>query len=101
MTYVQQYTLATDPTFLQQVQVAMVIAARDVQGEDINGLSEDHYKKRQQLARSIILSPTSYLDRFGWLVAANPGILTDNSDGAVQFTVNTVFDDAAGVDALD
>lgn len=101
MSLVQQYSVATDETFRQRVQVAMVIAARDIQGEAIGAVSVAHYQKRQQLARSIILGPLGYVERFAWLCAANPGLIGTPTDSDIQFTVNTVWDDAAGVDATD
>lgn len=97
MAYVDQYALAVDATFLHKVQVAVTIAAKDVQGEPIGSRTATHQAKRQQLARGIILSPTQYTERFGWLVAANPVITGASADGDIQFTVNSVFDDVAGV----
>lgn len=98
--YVDQYALAVDAVFRQKVQVAVTIAARDVQGEPIGSRTATHQAKRQQLARSIILSPTQYTERFAWMVAANPSV-NPAVDSDIQFTVNSVFDDVAGVDDTD
>jgi hypothetical protein len=101
MALLDQYNLAQGAEFRSRVAMAMVVAAKDVQGEAQGALSVDHYRKRQSLARSVILGPAQYVDRFVWLCATNTGLLGTPSDGDIQFTVNSMWDDAAGVDGND
>jgi hypothetical protein len=101
MALLDQYNLAQGAEFRNRVAMALVIAAKDVQGEAIGSMSEDKYRKRQQLARSVILGPQQYVDRFVWLCATNTALVGTPSDNDIQFTVNSMWDDAAGVDATD
>jgi hypothetical protein len=101
MALLDQYALTQGQEFRNRVTMALVIAAKDVQGEAPGEMSATRYSKRQALARSVILGPTQYVDRFVWLAATNVGLLGTPSDNDIQFTVNSLWDDAAGVDAND
>lgn len=101
MAYVDQYALGEDATFQHRVQVALLVAAKDVQGEAQGTYTVSQHAKRQQLARSVLFDPVQYVVRFARLVATNPVITASSVDGDLQFTLNTLWDDMAGVDASD
>lgn len=96
--------------------MAMISAAVDIQGEALGSTSPVKYEKRQVLARKVITSagegvPGEDLKRMFVFACAN-NTLTDTwvaseyeedavPDGDVQFTVNSVWDDCAGVTGTD
>ena len=102
MAFADQAALAVNSAFRDKVRVAAVIAALQVQGEDASTYSEQQYQKRQKLAGRVLANGgTGTLEQFAWAVAANAAIDSSSSDGDIQFTVNSVWDDLAGVDAGD
>lgn len=102
--------------FRQRVRMAAVSAAVDVQGEALGGMSPAKYEKRQVLASKVITTagegtPDEDLKRMFTFACAN-NTLTDTwagneyeegaiPDGDIQFTVNSVWDDCAGVTGND
>lgn len=101
MSFTDQATLAADTSFQLKVRVAVVTAAKDVMGEDKGSMSDTVFGKRQQFAFQVINSSLGYLDRFVWAVVANPVITNASSDSDIQFTVNSLWDDLAGVTSTD
>lgn len=99
MAFTDQLALASDQTFRDRVTVAMVTAALNVQGEAETPDHDSFYTKRSALAVGALTSPTLYADRFVWACVVNPAITADATDGDIQFTVNSVFSDLAGVRA--
>jgi hypothetical protein len=91
------YSLSTNATFRARVRSAIAIAAKDVFGETSSGIpSKD--QKRRDLAFGVLNSVDSYVERFATLVAVNPSVTSSASDGDIQFTVNSLWDDVAGYD---
>ena len=101
MAYIDQYTLSQDVTFQHRVLVAIATAAVQVQGEALGAFSVQHYQKRQALARRVISNLTAVVNQFAVLVCQNAAITTLSLDSDIQFTVNSLWDDIAGVDAGD
>jgi hypothetical protein len=97
MAYTDQLALLSDQTFRDRITMAMVTAALNVQGEAETADSPTFYAKRSALAVGALTSPSMFADRFVWAVAANPAINADSSDSDIQYTVNSVFSDLAGV----
>lgn len=92
-----QAALAVDTAFQGKIRICMVVAAKDIMGEAKGEMSDTKYGKRQQLAYEIASSGgNKYLDAFCWGAASNGGMDAE-IDGDVQFTVNSMFDDIAGV----
>lgn len=89
--------LAKNEVFRGRVQVAMSTAAKDIVGEVITSGDEEKHRKRHLLGHAILLSPNNYLDAFVKAVVTNQVITEASLDGDIQFTVNSVFDDLAGV----
>jgi hypothetical protein len=101
MAYIDQYALGEDATFQHRVQVGVLTAAVQVQGEAKDGMSDTAYVKRQNLARRVISGTDQYTRAFARMVATNSAITTGSSDSDIQFTVNSMWSDVAGVDLND
>lgn len=99
MAYTDQASLADDPTFRSTVRVALATAAIQVMGEDKASYSDAQYGKRQALAYEVLRAASSgvYLEMFVWAVVQNAAITGASTDQDIQFTVNSVWDDLAGV----
>ncbi|MGW0805953.1 hypothetical protein [Nonomuraea sp. NPDC002799] len=106
MAFADQVALAGDPVFRSKVRMATVTAAVLVAGEAQEALSVEAYQKRQVLANRV-LTAAGYgergevLDMFAWAVAQNAAITAASSDSDIQFTINSVWSDCAGVHVLD
>lgn len=74
MGYVEQAKLAVHATFLDQVRIAMAVAATQIQGEAAAGKTTSQLDKRQRLAEQVLGSLDTYLPRFAWAVAQNSAI---------------------------
>ena len=101
MTYADQAALAVNAAFRDRVKVATVTAAVAIQGEAVGAFSEQEYQKRQKLSSKVLINPGGQLESFVWAVVQNAAITSSSTDGDIQFTVNSVGDDIAGVDAGD
>lgn len=106
MAFVEQITLAKDEAFRTRVRMAVMTAAVLVAGEAQNAMSTTAYLKRQGLATKV-LAAAGYgehgemLDMFAWAVAQNGAITAVSLDSDIQFQVNAVWSDCAGVTVLD
>lgn len=92
--------LVKDPGFNARVTAAIVTAAQQISGEEMTAGHETYYDKRAQLALEVLRAPVQKTSSFVWGVAVNPTIVasgTAASDGDIQFTVNSVWDDIAGI----
>lgn len=97
MAFTDQAALAIDTAFRARVRVAIVTAAKDVMGETPTG-SDAKFGKRAGLARLVLADGGQLmLEPFAWAVVANAAISSGSSDSDIQFTVNSVWDDLAGV----
>lgn len=101
MSYTDQATLAAEVSFQLRVRVAVVSAAKDVMGESKGSKTDAAFAKRQSFAHVVLSNSAGYLDRFVWAVVANPAITATSDDSDIQFTVNSVWDDLAGVTITD
>lgn len=102
MGFLEQSVLARNPTFRERVRVAVVTAAQQIGGEAQADMPEAAYLKRQRLAADVNASGGEAMAQvFAWAVAANPAITMESVDSDLQFVVNSVWGDVAGVTALD
>lgn len=101
MAFTDQATLAKDTGFQDRVRVAIVTAATNVLGEAKGEKSDQVYGKRQYLAYQILTNSGGHTERFSWAVAANPAVTAASNDGDIQFTVDSLIDDMAGVTGTD
>jgi hypothetical protein len=98
MSYTQQFALATDATFLQQVLVAMMNQCATVLTE---AAATAGHGLRAALAVKVINSPTGLQQQFAYAIITQGGItpLTTPStvtDAAVQAAVAAVWNAIAG-----
>ena len=56
-----------------------------------------HEQRGGELAFQVLSSSQGFLNAFAMAVAANPAITAASSDGDLEFTVITVWNDLAGV----
>jgi hypothetical protein len=101
--YTDQATLADDTTFRARVRVALATAAVQVMGEAPDGKSDATLGKRQALAYEVLRSAAAgtLLEAFVWGTVQNAGITDASGDQDIQFQVNAVWDDLAGVRVSD
>ena len=105
MAFLDSYSLSRNETFQARIESAIVAAAIQINGESTS-VNTDKDAKRKALAIAIINNTFGYVAIFARLVAANSTIsaayaATPNQsvipDGDIEFTIASVFDDAAGV----
>jgi hypothetical protein len=101
VSYATQAALATDEAFRLRVRVSIVTAAKDVMGEAKGVMTDTVFNKRQELAHQVINNSAGYLDRFSWAVISNAAITGASTDSDIQFTVNSLWGDLAGVSITD
>lgn len=103
MAYTAQATLAADQAFRDKVRVALATAAVAVMGEAVGEYSDTEFGKRQALAHSVLTSAASgmWLEAFVWGTVANVAITSESLDSDIQFTVDALWGDMAGVRITD
>jgi hypothetical protein len=87
--------LSTWGKHVRMVTAAMVYAAEQI-GQETADISSDYRRLRRALSVNVINDPGTWAPKFALLVAAQPAITTASTDGDIQFTVNAVWDAAAG-----
>jgi hypothetical protein len=103
VTFQEQYSYVQDSLFRKRVHVATMIAAVAVQGEAQGVMTSGEFNKRQILATKMITTggvgtPAEDLQRmFVWAAITNPVISPASDDGEIQFVINSVWSDCAGV----
>lgn len=103
MAYTEQAALAADTEFRDRVRVALATAAIQVMGEDTASFDAEQFGKRQALAYAVLQDAAGgpWLEAFVWATVQNPAITGASLDSDIQFTVNAVWDDLAGVRITD
>lgn len=99
MAFTDQLLVYENPEFKARVRMAVTIAGKDVMGETQGAMSDTEFNKRQALASGILNNVVSA--DWAFLVASNPVITLDSTDSDIQFTVNSLFSDVAGVSEND
>jgi uncharacterized protein YueI len=97
MAFIDQSVLARSPQFRDRVIIAMVKTAVLIVGEALEVGKEVLHEKRHTLGVDIVQNPDLKLNAFSFAVAQNAAITATSTDGDIEFTVVTVFDDIAGV----
>lgn len=98
MAAIDDYNIATDPTFLNRVEALLIESVKDVVGEDTSGMNTSKASKRHDHGTRVLRDPSPWRDQYSIAVATNPSITsTSASDADIKFTINSVFDDFAGV----
>lgn len=110
MAYIDSSILVNTNNFTERVKVAVVTSAILIAGEPIGAMTQAQTNKRQLLAANILSGGVNWNIWF-YTIASNPTIAAGGvsgdppvagaSDGDIQFTVNSVWDDMAGVTTTD
>ena len=96
MAYTDQYNLSQDTIFRGRVLIAMQTAALQILGED-PGTNHAKTHRRSALATEVLGDPNQHLDAFAFSVVSNAAITAASTDNDIQFQVNSVWDDHAGI----
>ena len=97
MAYTDQHALALDAVFQSRVKVAMATAGIAIVGEAQAAMSTQETRKRQKYGIQVLNDLDGHLDTFAFAVTQNAAIVTGSTDDDIQFTVNSVWNDLAGV----
>jgi hypothetical protein len=102
MTLQQQADVSEDPLFQGRVRLSTYRAANSIVGEDWQtaGFSQAKADKRHQLGVTILGGSKGAMQSFYDSVAADVGDVADQStitDAAIDTSVDSVWDDIAGV----
>lgn len=98
MSFLDQISLATDPNFINRVQQAAVKTAIAVSAESTSGNS-DLDTTRLNFSTRVLHSPQSYSELIAYGVATNGSISSSSSDNDIEFTVISMWNAYAGVNA--
>ena len=92
---------ATMESFLEKVKNALLKAATAIVGEDSASLPKAALDKRHALGVKIMEDPTKYAEAYKFSIASNAALSEFSTDADIEFTVNTQFNDWAGVTDVD
>ena len=103
--------LSQKDDFRKKIQSGIVLAATQISGETPTNLTDAQAAKRQSLANNVLTNSQEYAKRFSLACAAQQGLndsydadlnyIGTNEDSDINFTINSVWDDMAGVSYLD
>lgn len=96
---IQYYTEL--PAFGLKVKNALLKAATEVIGEGTGTYPQPAVDKRHALAVQILSNPDSYVSTLKYSIASNVAIHEFSTESDIEFTVNSMFNDFAGVTAGD
>lgn len=96
-TYSDAADLATNPSFLRKVQVAMVTAAIAVAQEPQEPTpTADYWRLRRALSVNVLMDPVAWAPKFAWAAVSNVALTSESTDSDVQFTINSQWASIAG-----
>ena len=101
MTLTEQYALASDDAFIGKVMICVAKAAIAISGEACGGAGQPTnaaHAKRAVWALEALAAPRTMAEKMAVGVAANGTITGASSDSDIEWTVNSIIDDYAGVD---
>lgn len=101
MTLTEQYALASDDAFIGRVMICVAKAAIAISGEACGGTDQPSnfaHAKRAIWALETLAAPRTMAEKMAVGVAANGTITGASSDSDIEWTVNSIIDDYAGVD---
>jgi hypothetical protein len=94
MTYLEQYQLgASDNTFRQRVQSAILTVARDVSAE---ATDTPKHVQRSALAQKVALDPWAYAGIMALGVAIQPGVTAQSADADLYAAASALWNLYAG-----
>ena len=81
-------TLARDVTFRDRLLAAIVqralVGADEAKPNSTDQSVLDKWKERRGFARAVLSSPGDYVERFVWLIAADPAVLAASESNPAQ-----------------
>lgn len=101
MAFIDDYNLANNETFRSRVLIAMEKVATQIVGEAITPGDEVKHEKRHVLGVKVLTSPNAWVMPFSYAVVSGGVLILASTDGDIEFTVVSVYDDLAGVSISD
>lgn len=102
MTLTEQYALASDDAFIGKVMICVAKAAIAISGEACGAAGQPtnaaHAKRAEWALEALAAPPRTMAEKMAVGVAANGTITGASSDSDIEWTVNSIIDDYAGVD---
>ena len=101
MTLLEQYTLATSNDFIKKIAMCCIKASISVLGESCGGTDEptnQEHSKRAIWARNTLENPRGMAERMALGVASGGIITAESTDADIEFTVNSLVSDFAGIE---
>ena len=95
------YELSNNSDFILRVEMLLLKVINNVIGEDQGSMTLDKFNKRHDFAYKCLLNSNNYIVTMCRCVANNPTIDINSSDGDIEFTINSLVDDFAGVKSTD
>ncbi len=99
MSYAADFSLATNSTFVNQVEMSMVKAAVAIASEAATANFQKD-QKRNSLARQVLNSPNTFATLFAF-AAVETGLTGTPTDAQVDGAVSGVWNGLAGVSSHD
>ena len=94
--------LAEDQDFRNKVDSLIRKSAIAISGEEPNGITQAAINKRQILCQKIFFDYDRSIEKMFSKAVASLGTLSpSSSDNDIEFTINSIFSDMAGVTNLD
>lgn len=93
----QNYELVQNDTFNIRTEMLLIKSCNAIVGEDTTTYSYATVVKRHNLCMNVYADITEYRMRFVRAIAAQGTLTTSSSDNDIEFTINSVFNDLAGV----
>lgn len=100
MAAIDNYNLSQDETFIKKCETLLLKSANAISGEQpLPGgtYPEDVVVKRGILCSNIYRSPVEWGKIFARVCAAQGTLSTSSTDNDIEFTINSVFNDVAGI----
>lgn len=96
---ITKYQTAVNPDFKARIKILLIGSCIDIIGEDPANKTTAYIEKRHSLAVQILNNPEMFIERFAFAIVSynSSTINLDSPDGDIQWTINTVFSDIAGL----
>lgn len=91
------YELMADADFVSKTEMLLIKACNSIAGEDTTTYSYTTVTKRHNLTQKIYLNTPEYKGIFIRAICAQGTLTSSSSDNDIEFTINSVFNDIAGV----
>lgn len=96
-TAAQNFELYESEAFQKRVQMLSLQSATQIIGEDLSTFSAAQVAKRHDFAMKVLEDPNHCADIIARVCAAQGTLTSESNDGDIQYTINTIWNDLAGV----